>query len=85
MTDRQTLRRALYDAIEWRQSYAESWSTGEPERVKAEAQVAEYRRLLLKRYGDDRTPGESRMKNAKLVSIFEIVARPIADEPKSED
>ena len=37
---------ALYDAIQWRESLAEAWPAGTPERAAALAKAAEYRKAL---------------------------------------
>jgi hypothetical protein len=72
MTDRDTVRQALYDAIDWQNSFAEANHPGSPERAEALAQVKLYRALLKRRYGRSDTPIEAAMKGATYVTIEEL-------------
>jgi hypothetical protein len=72
MSDRDTVRQALYDAIDWQNSFAESNHPGSPERAEARAQVKLYRALLKRRYGTSQTPMEARMEGATYVTLDEL-------------
>ena len=63
MTDRDAVRRALYDAIDWQESFADA-NRGNPEEAKAMALVKRYRALLKRRYGDARAPSERALEGA---------------------
>jgi hypothetical protein len=72
MTDRDTVRRALYDAIDWQQSYADSWRGPGPEHDAALDLVKRYRVLLKKRYGVTETPAERRLDHIPGVNIQDL-------------
>lgn len=77
-TDREVLRRALNDAIEWEISYAGCCQAGSPERAEALAQVNRYRALLKRRYGTRDTPmeavGKAMAKAGTFVTVHELGA-----------
>lgn len=66
-------------AIEWEKGLLDAWGDGGDdgaERTKARSRdlIAGYRRVLRKRYGDDRTPSEM-IPKGRDVSVWEIAAR----------
>lgn len=71
MDARDLIRRALIDAIQWQESYAESWDDGK-ERADALALAKKYRQMLKRRYGDSRTPMEQVLGGAKSMSLDDI-------------
>lgn len=82
MSERDTIRQALYDAIGWQQSLADAWASGTPERAEAQDQVRHYRALLKKRYGDRRLPSERTFADAREVTLDELRAmQPVDREP----
>jgi hypothetical protein len=76
MNDRETIRIALYDAIEWQQSLADSYGDkNDPDRIVALKDVARYRAVLKRRYRQEETPRESYFKNSTTVTLDELRAR----------
>lgn len=72
MNIRDTIRYALYDAIDWQVSLADA-NVGNDVTVKrCQRQAADYRKILMKRYGEDRTPMERQFDGAVSVSIWDI-------------
>ena len=55
-TDRQLIRLALYDAIDWQAGLADAYAhiPNAPEREEALSQVRLYRGLLRRRYGEEK-------------------------------
>lgn len=74
MTDREIIRRALIDAIQSMISLAGCYAhiPDSPERARALESVAEYRRVLKKRYGSPQTPIEIAMSAGRSVSILDL-------------
>ena len=75
MTDRDTVRRALYDAIDWQESLADAWQPGSPERAEAKAQAKAYRAVLKRRYAERETPAERAFDGCELVTLDELRRR----------
>jgi hypothetical protein len=75
MADRDLVRAALIDAIDWQQSLGDAYRSDAPERRIAREQEAAYRKLLKRRYGTDRTPMETAMDGAPSVTIQELIKR----------
>lgn len=66
------IRQALYDAIGWQSGLAEAWSKGSAEHKEALDQVKAYRRILRRRYGTSHTTLDLKLKDATLVSVFDL-------------
>lgn len=83
MTDRETVRRALYDAIGWQQGLVEAYAhiAGAPEAEEARQQIRLYRSLLKRRYGQKHGNEPASVNNAELVGLAAILA---AAEPSAE-
>jgi hypothetical protein len=73
-TDRQLIRQALYDAIDWQAGLADAYAhiPNAPEREEALSQVSLYRGLLRRRYGEEKRKGEQMIDAAKSVSIDDL-------------
>lgn len=82
MTDRDIVRRALYDAIGWQQGLVEAYAhiAGAPEAEEARQQIKLYRSLLRRRYGQRHGNEPASVNNAELVGLAAILA---ATEPSS--
>ncbi len=72
MTIRDTIRHALYDAIDWQTSLADAYHENDIERQRAKNQEAKYRTILKRRYGEDHTPSESQFDGAVSGSIWDL-------------
>jgi len=79
MTTRDDIQQALHDAIGWQEGLANAWSIGSSERQEALDQIKAYRRILKRRYGEDRAALDIRLADAKLVDVFELRATKICD------
>jgi len=77
MTIRDTIRHALEDAIDWQLSLLDANRGNDVEEQRAKNQVAKYRAIMKRRYGEDRTPMERQFDGAEMISIFDI---PISKE-----
>lgn len=76
MTVHDDIRQALYDAIGWQEGLAHAWQKGTPERQEALDQIKSYRRILKRRYGEDRTALDIQLSDAKLVSVLDLKKSP---------
>lgn len=72
MDTKAAIRRALLDAIEWQKSIADSYNGRGPEAERALGLVKQYRAILKRRYGDDRTAQEIASEGGTSISIFDI-------------
>jgi len=72
MTVHDDIRQALYDAIGWQEGLANAWAAGSPERQEALDQIKSYRRILKRRYGEDRTSLDLKLAGAKLVNVLDL-------------
>lgn len=72
MSDRDTIKQALYDAIGWQLGLVDAWPKDSPERAEAAEQVKRYRKILKRRYGDDRSPIDRQLAGTKLVGLDEL-------------
>lgn len=79
MSDRDTIKQALHDAIAWQDSLEDAQKNSEWAGT-AKAQAKKYRALLKKRYGNTRTPMDIQIDGATLVGLDEL--RAAAKEPK---
>lgn len=72
MTDREAIKRALYDGIEWQNGIVAAYShiDGSLEGLEAEKLSKKYRSILRKRYGIVETPSEIIEKTWTSVSIY---------------
>lgn len=81
--DRDTIYFALIDAIGWQNGLVDAYSAtpDDPVRADAIAQEAEYRSLLKRRYGDDRTPQEIALaaQTTDPISALEAACKEISD------
>lgn len=75
-TDWKLLRRALNDAMDERDSYADAWAQGTPERAEALEYVRRYEALHRKLFGDDslRQKDMDRFAAMPTVPISELMA-----------
>jgi hypothetical protein len=71
MTERETIRRALQDAIGWQDGLAAAHGKDQYGE-QARAQAARYRALLLKRYGTDKLPAEAALDHLPTIDIWEL-------------
>ena len=76
MGDRDTIRRALYDAIGWQQGLADAYShiPDSQERTDALTMADRYRALLRRKYGVVETNDERLDRTGVSVGIEEIRA-----------
>lgn len=66
---------AVYCAIQWKLSIADSWGAGSPEREKALAEAETFRKVLKRGgYGEPQIDGTP-------ISIYEIAAMADAPQP----
>lgn len=72
MSRRTVHRLALHYAICERDSYADAWGPGEPERVRAEFQASEFRRVLKEEFGQLTAEDTFAAANHPSVSIFDL-------------
>lgn len=75
MSERDTIKYALYDAIAWQLSLADAQHKGSSERRESLAQAKAYRSVLKRRYGDDRLPMEIALEGTKIVTLDELRLR----------
>ena len=80
MSDRDTVRQALYDAIDWQTSLADAYSKTAPERADALKQVKAYRAVLKRRYGRDSTPMEALADSCQSINIHDLTPKPEPNE-----
>jgi ActR/RegA family two-component response regulator len=75
LTDWQTMRRALNDAMNDRASYADTWVTDAPEAIQARQQVATYETLHVKLFGEAsaRQMQIERFATMPTISITEMI------------
>ena len=72
MTQDETFRLALFDAIEWQQSYADSWSRNAPEADHALQMVAQYKKILKRKFGHDMSKMDKRLEGASYITLSEL-------------
>lgn len=75
MSDRDIVRKALYDAIDWQESLADANREGSEEREYSLILAKEYRKLLKRRYGDDKTPMERAFENATTITLDDLIKK----------
>ena len=75
MTDREYIKMALEAAIAWELSLADAWHHDSDERKESLALVKAYRRIMLKRYGQSRTPMERVTDGARYITLHELRER----------
>ncbi len=75
MSDRDTIRMALYDAIDWQTSLSEAYGRDDPERKEALNMAAKYRKLLKRRYAIVKTPMESLSDDCETLTLDQVKAR----------
>ncbi len=66
-----TLRNALYAAIQWEVSLADCWGNGTPERKKCQAKAAKYRKLRDKMFPANKEDGT--FPNTKTITVQELM------------
>lgn len=78
MSEKEYIKRALYDAIDWQISFSESYTKGAPEREEAIKLAGEYRKILKRKYGVGKTPNEALedRHTLKSMSLDELRALP---------
>jgi hypothetical protein len=69
------VRRMLYDAVAWQESYADSVTDTDLYK-DAMADLRRYRAYVKRRYGSARTPLEQEMDEATPMSLEEIRSLP---------
>jgi hypothetical protein len=74
MNDREIVRLALYDAIDWQTSLADAYTTGDEKR-EALSMAKKYRTVLNRRYGLNKTPMEKLGDDSVSMSLDEIRAK----------
>lgn len=75
MSDRDLVRRALQDAIDWQLSLADACGS-EDEWGKLAIQMAKkYKALLKKRYGVTKSPMEQALDGAEVVTLEQLRQR----------
>ena len=74
-SSRQVIQRALCDAIDWQVSLidAHGGPSDDPQVQEMVSVLADYRRMMKSRYGQERTPMERAGDGAETVSIFDIL------------
>ncbi|MDR3502896.1 MAG: hypothetical protein P4L79_09960 [Legionella sp.] len=72
ITQKELIRRALWDAVYWQEGLADSYGRNTPESKKALEQARAYRKLIKKKYGENMTALELMCSQATAVSIFDI-------------
>lgn len=75
MTDREAVRLALYDAIEWQRGLVHAYAhvPESPERADALQMIRKYRAVLRNRYGTDKHAGQEKLKRLPSVDIFSLL------------
>lgn len=72
MSRRTAHRLALHYAINERDSYADAWRAGSPERQRAEWQAAEFRRVLKEEFGQITAEDHFAAQNYPSLNIEDI-------------
>jgi hypothetical protein len=75
VTDRELIRRALYDAISDREGYAHALERSPADKelyLKTLNLVEQYKAMLDRRYRSHKTQRQTDIENAKSVSIYDI-------------
>ena len=77
MSERDLIRRALHDAIEWQMGLADAYTKmcGDPQYKRSKELVKEYRALLKKRYGTSRLPMEEVLDGMTTITLEELRKR----------
>ena len=73
-TDRDLVRRALWDAIDWQESLAEAQGDDEWG-DKARELAKQYKSLLRRRYGERQSPIDKALEGATMITLEELRAR----------
>lgn len=76
MRERDLVRRALYDAIQWQEGLADAQRGMPKEFAEGVALIKAYRTLLKKRYGTDKTMMDVLDDGSVLVSVQDLPKRP---------
>lgn len=74
-TDREIIRLALYDAIDWQRGIVEAYAhiPDSPDRANAVATIKRYKTILRKRYGTDRNAAQDAIEKLPTVSVIELM------------
>lgn len=77
MSDRDAIRIALYDAIEWQRGLVDAHShmPDAPERADALALIKRYKAVLRKRYGTARHAGQDSLDKMPTINIHELIKK----------
>ncbi len=77
MSDRDAVRIALYDAIEWQRGLVDAYSNDPdgPERADALAMIRRYKAILRKRYGTDRHAGQERLNKLPTIDVYDLIKK----------
>jgi hypothetical protein len=77
MSDRDAIRTALYNAIEWQRGLVDSYShmPDDPERANALALIKKYKAVLRKRYGTDRHAGQDALDKMETIDLRELIKK----------
>jgi hypothetical protein len=72
MSDRDTVRSALYDAIEWQRSILSAYADArdDPEVARTVARLKKYRAVLMRRYGEDADADRRNLDTLPTMSVF---------------
>jgi len=81
MTQEETFKLALFDAIEWQQSYADSWPRNAPEADEALRMVAQYKKILKRKFGHDMSRMDKKLEGASYITLGELQKQIEEKEP----